>query len=132
MPNIPFEAPEGFTLQVSIPISHLREVEFHYILGHLTVAEESAMICQITPLISIVRLSIWQCRAERSCIMCSTIFQSQHDSTKPTGAVQILGFSTHTWQWQYEVFYCSETLDPTSFGNVSAHFARRTRLGYTN
>jgi hypothetical protein len=55
MPNIPFEAPVGFSLQVGIPISHLREVEFHYILGQLTVAEESA-IRQITPLISIVRL----------------------------------------------------------------------------
>jgi hypothetical protein len=55
MPNIPLEAPECFTLQVGIPISHLQEVEFHYILGQLTVAEESA-VCQITPLISIVRL----------------------------------------------------------------------------
>jgi hypothetical protein len=55
MPKIPLEAPSGFTLQVGIPISHLREVEFHYILGQLTVAEESA-IRQITPLISIIRL----------------------------------------------------------------------------
>jgi hypothetical protein len=54
-PNIPSEEPEGFTLEVGIPISHLREVEFHYILGQLSIAEESA-ICQITPLISIVRL----------------------------------------------------------------------------
>jgi hypothetical protein len=55
MPSIPLEAPEGFTLQVGNPISHLWEVEFHYILGQLTVAEESA-VCQITHLISIVRL----------------------------------------------------------------------------
>jgi hypothetical protein len=55
MPNIPSVAPEGFTLEVGIPISHLREVEFHYILGQLSIAEESA-IRQITPLISIVKL----------------------------------------------------------------------------
>jgi hypothetical protein len=56
-----------------------------------------------------LKVEAWQCRAERSCIVCSTIFQSQHDSTKPTAAVQILGFPTHTWRWQYEIFYCSET-----------------------
>jgi hypothetical protein len=130
MPNIPLEAPEGFTLQIGIPISHLREVEFHYILGQLTVAEESGLPDHAFDIHR--KVEAWQCRAERSCIMCSTIFQSLQDSTKLTAVVQILGFSTHTWRWQYEVFYCSETLDPTCFGIVSAHFARRTRLGYTN
>jgi hypothetical protein len=40
---MPFEAPEGFTLQVGIPISHLWEVEFHYILAQLSIAKEAAI-----------------------------------------------------------------------------------------
>jgi hypothetical protein len=55
MPKMPLEALEGFTLQVGISISHLWEVEFHYILGQLSIAEEAA-IGQITPLISLVKL----------------------------------------------------------------------------
>jgi hypothetical protein len=48
MPKILSEAPlECFTLQAGIVISHLREVEFHYILGQLSIAEETA-IHQIT------------------------------------------------------------------------------------
>ena len=95
MPKIPLEAPEGFTLQVGIPISHLWVVEFHNILGQLTVAEESD-IRQITPLISIVRLKHGNVGAERSCIMCSTIFQSQHDSTNLPQQCKFLVFQrTH-------------------------------------
>jgi hypothetical protein len=33
---MPSEEPEGFTLEVGIPISHLREVDFHYIFGQLS------------------------------------------------------------------------------------------------
>ncbi len=75
------------------------------------------------------QVEAWQCRAKRSCIVCSAIFQSQQDTTKPTATVQILGISTPTWRRQYAVFYCPTTLDPTSFGNVLAHFARHPCLG---
>jgi hypothetical protein len=55
MPKMPLEAPEGFTLQVGISISHLRAVKIHYIPGQLSIAED-ATIRQITPLISFVKL----------------------------------------------------------------------------
>jgi hypothetical protein len=60
--------------------------------------------------------------------MYTTVFQSQQDTTKPTATVQILGISTPTWRRQYAVFYCPTTLDPTSFGNVSAHFAWEIKI----
>jgi hypothetical protein len=105
MPNIPSEAPQGFSLQVGIPISHLREVEFHYILGQLSIAEESAIQRYLPDHTFDIHREVeaWQPRAKRSCDMCPPIIQSQQYTTKPTAAVQILGLSTYTWRQQHEV-----------------------------
>jgi hypothetical protein len=55
MPKLPKQPPPGFFLEGPIPVPpHCRELELHYVLGQLSLAEESA-IAQIKLLIGLCR-----------------------------------------------------------------------------